>query len=469
MSKIVKIRRGVNIKLEGVAEKTTAQTSAPSSFALKPTDFQGVVPKMLVKEGVEVKVGTPIFFNKADERIKFVSPVDGEIAEIVRGAKRKILEIRIIADRDQKAPASKVFSKNILQESAEEGMQETIVAGNSIDISNGNKVKEAFLANGFWPFIKRRPYDIMAKPDESPKAIFVSGFDSAPLGADLSYILEESKDHFQKGLDALAMLTTGKVHLGVKAGDSGVISSALNVEKNTFSGPHPAGNVGIQIHHIDPVNKGEVVWTVDAQAVAMMGRFLSTGVADFSKTLVLAGSGVKTPQYLKSWIGASMSSVLEGRMQEGDLRIINGNVLSGDKVEMEGYLGFFSNAVTVIPEGREPHFLGWLAPNFDKFSLSHAYFSWLMPNKKFSLNTNLNGEDRAYVMSGQYEDVLPMDIYPVHLIKSIMTNDIEKMEALGIYEVAPEDFALCEFACTSKTPVQRLIRQGIDTAIEELG
>jgi Na+-transporting NADH:ubiquinone oxidoreductase subunit A len=446
MSKNVKIRKGANIKLEGVAEKTTIETIMPSSFALRPTDFRGLVPKMLLKEGAEVKLGTPIFFNKADERIKFVSPVNGEIAEIVRGEKRKILEIRIVADKDQK-----------------------IVAGNPIDMSNGDKIKEALLANGFWPFIKRRPYDIMAKPDESPKAIFVSGFDSAPLGADLSYILEGSKDHFQKGLDALAMLTTGKVHLGVKAGDSGVVANASNVEKNTFSGPHPAGNVGIQIHHIDPVNKGEVVWTVDAQAVAMMGRFLATSVADFSKTVTLAGSGVKTPQYLKSWIGASMSSLLDGRMQQGDFRIISGNVLSGDKVEMDGYLGFFSNVVTVIPEGREPQFLGWLAPNFHKFSLSHSYFSWLMPKKKYSLNTNLNGEDRAYVMSGQYEDVLPMDIYPVHLIKSIMTNDIEKMEALGIYEVAPEDFALCEFACTSKTPVQRLIMQGIDAAIEELG
>ena len=446
MSKNVKIRKGANIKLEGVAEKSTIETIMPSSFALKPTDFHGLVPKMLLKEGAEVEAGTPIFYNKADERIKFVSPVSGEIAEIVRGAKRKILEIRIIADKEQSASA------NV-----------------SVDVSSGDKVKEALLANGFWPFIKRRPYDIMAKPDESPKSIFVSGFDSAPLGADLNYILDGSKEHFQVGLDALGKLTSGKVNLGVRAGDSGAVSEATNVIKNTFSGPHPSGNVGIQIHHIDPISKVDVVWTVDAQAVAMMGRFISTGNADFSKTIALSGSGVKSPQYLKTWTGANMASIIDGRIHEGDYRIISGNVLSGNKVEKDGYLGFFSNVVSVIPEGRDPQFMGWLAPNFHKFSLSHAYFSWLMPNKKYNLNTNLNGEDRAYVMSGQYEDVLPMDIYPVHLIKSIMTNDIEKMEALGIYEVAPEDFALCEFACTSKTPVQKLIRQGIDTAIEELG
>jgi Na+-transporting NADH:ubiquinone oxidoreductase subunit A len=246
-------------------------------------------------------------------------------------------------------------------------------------------------------------------------------------------------------------------------------TEAKGVEQNTFTGPHPAGNVGIQIHHIDPINKGERAWAVNAQAVAMIGRFLLSGKVDMSKTIALAGSEVEKPKYYTTMVGASMSSILDGKIKAGDNRIISGNVLSGSQVTADGYLGFYSDVVTIIPEGREPQFMGWIAPNFHKFSLSKSYFSWLTPNKKYTLNTNNNGEDRAYVMSGQYESVLPMDIYPVHLIKSIMTKDLEKMESLGIYEIAPEDMALCEFACTSKVEVQKILREGLDLAIEELG
>lgn len=448
MSKTVKIRKGANIKLVGSAEKTTSDTTLPSSFALKPTDFHGMVPKLLLKEGAEVKAGTPIFYSKSNERIKFVSPVSGEIAEVVRGAKRKILEVKIVADSEQKSETAA-----------------------PVDFSSFDRAKMAYalLDAGLWPFIKRRPYDIIADPTEAPKSIFVSGFDSAPLGADLNYILEGREADFQTGIDALSKLTEGEVHLNIQSGSGSFMANAKNAQVNTFTGPHPAGLPGIQIHHIDPVNKGEVVWVVDAQAVAIIGRFLKTGKFDFSKKIALAGSEVEKPQYLNTWIGASLDSILKGRVRDGDNRIIDGNVLSGNKLSEDGYLGFHSNVISVIPEGREPQFMGWLAPNFHKFSLSQSYFSWLMPNKKYRLNTNMNGEDRAFVMSGQYEDVLPMDLYPVHLLKAIMSNDIEKMEALGIYEVAPEDLALCEYACTSKTPVQKLIREGLDTAIQELG
>ncbi|GAB5538727.1 MAG: Na(+)-translocating NADH-quinone reductase subunit A [Salibacteraceae bacterium] len=448
MSKTVKIRRGANIKLVGAAEKTTSDATIPSSFAIKPSDFHGMVPKMLLKEGAEVKAGTPIFYDKKNERIKFVSPVSGEIAEIVRGAKRRILEVRIVADKEQK--------------------HET---GNPIDITSLDKAKmsEVIMDAGLWPFIKRRPYDIIADPTEAPKSIFISGFDSAPLGVDMDYILEGREADFQKGVDALSKLTEGKVHVNVQAGSGTFMANSKNAQVNTISGPHPAGLPGIQIHHIDPINKGDVVWVVGAQEAAIIGRYLNTGRPDFSKRIALAGSEVKKPRYFNTWIGANVQSVIEGQLNDGDIRIIDGNVLTGTQLTPEGYIGFYSNMVSVIPEGREPQFLGWIAPNLHKFSLSHSYFSWLMPSKKYELNTNMNGEDRAFVMSGQYEDVLPMDIYPVHLIKAIMTNDIEKMEALGIYEVAPEDLALCEYACTSKTEVQRLIRQGIDTAIEELG
>jgi Na+-transporting NADH:ubiquinone oxidoreductase subunit A len=448
MSKNIKIRKGANIKLEGAAERLKSDASQAKSFAIKPTDFHGLTPKLVVKEGDSVKAGSPLFYDKYNEHVKFTSPVSGKVAEIVRGAKRKILEVRITAD----------------------GLN-SYEQFNVSDLSSDVKVKELLMASGFWAFLKQRPYDILANPQETPKAIFISAFDSAPLGADYDFILHGQKEAFQAGIDALRKLTKGKVHLNVSGSTKpdATFTEAKGVEQNTFTGPHPAGNVGIQIHHIDPINKGERAWTVNAQAVAMIGRFLLSGKVDMSKTIALAGSEVEKPKYYTTMVGASMSSILDGKIKAGDNRIISGNVLSGSQVTADGYLGFYSDVVTIIPEGREPQFMGWIAPNFHKFSLSKSYFSWLTPNKKYTLNTNNNGEDRAYVMSGQYESVLPMDIYPVHLIKSIMTKDLEKMESLGIYEIAPEDMALCEFACTSKVEVQKILREGLDLAIEELG
>lgn len=444
MSKTVKIRRGANIKLKGIAELTKIEAAFPSSFAIKPVDFHGLTPKLMVKEGAEVKAGTPIFYDKNHEDLKFVSPVSGEVAEVVRGAKRKILEVRIVPDQEQKF--------------------ETFQTGDSGSMT-GDQVRTILLSSGMWPFIKQRPYDVVANPDDTPKGIFISGFDSAPLGVDYDYLLEGAESHFQKGVDMLAKMA--KVNLNLRQGSA--LSKTKNVAVNYFNGPHPAGNAGVQIHHLSPLAKGESAWVIRPQAVAMIGRFFETGKADFSKTIALAGSEVKKPQYIKTWGGAAIRSIVEGRMNDGDNRVISGNVLTGTQLNMDGYLGFYDDMVSVIPEGKEPQFMGWLAPNFHKFSLSHSYFSWLMPGKKYRLNTNANGEDRAYVVSGQYEDVLPMDIYPVHLVKSIMTNDIEKMEQLGIHEVAPEDFALCEFACTSKVQVQQIVREGLDMAMEELG
>ncbi|MEQ9187107.1 MAG: Na(+)-translocating NADH-quinone reductase subunit A [Cryomorphaceae bacterium] len=448
MPKNVKIRRGADIKLMGAAERIKGDAPFPSSFAIKPTDFHGLTPKMVLKEGAEVKAGQEIFHDKYNEQIKFTSPVSGEIAEIVRGAKRRILEVRIVPDQEQRFESFDVS-----------------------DTGSAEKVKQLLMLGGYWPMIKQRPYDIVANPEHKPKAIFVSTFDSSPLAPDYDFVLHGQNEPFQKGMEALTKMTEGKVHLTSRAGTGNetVFASVNGVEKNTISGPHPAGNIGVQIHHIDPINKGEVVWTVNAQHVVMIGKFLMTGKPDFSKSVALVGSEVEKPRYLTTITGASMKSLVEGQISSGDNRIISGNVLTGDDAGLDGYLGFYHNAVTVIPEGKEPQFLGWLAPNFHKFSLSRAYFSWIMPGKKFRLNTNQNGEDRAFVISGQYESVLPMDIYPVHLIKAIMTNDIEKMELLGIYEVAPEDFALCEYACTSKTPVQEILRDGLDLAQKELG
>jgi len=448
MPKNVRIRKGADIKLVGAAERVKGEAPFPSSFAIKPTDFHGLTPKMVVKEGAEVKAGSVIFFDKDNEHVKFTSPVSGEIAEIVRGEKRKILEVRIVPDQDQKFEQFDVS-----------------------DLSSAEKVKAALMSSGMWPMLKQRPYDVMANPHLKPKAIFISAFDSAPLGPDYDFILHGQQEAFQKGLDALAKLTDGKVHLTTRGGFAAdaTFTQAKGVEHNTITGPHPAGNVGIQIHHIDPVNKGDIVWTISAQNVALMGKFLLTGKVDLKKTIALAGSEVEKPRYISTWVGASMKSIVEGQITAGDNRIISGNVLTGDKTYMEGYLGFYDDVVTVIPEGNEPQFMGWLAPNFHKFSLSKSYFSWLNPGKKYKLNTNMNGEDRAFVVSGQYEAVLPMDIYPVQLIKSIMTNDLDKMENLGIYEVIPEDLALCEYACTSKINVQSILRDGLDLAKKELG
>jgi Na+-transporting NADH:ubiquinone oxidoreductase subunit A len=448
MPKNVRIRKGADIKLVGAAERVKGEAPFPSSFAIKPTDFHGLTPKMVVKEGAEVKAGSVIFFDKDNEHVKFTSPVSGEIAEIVRGEKRKILEVRIVPDQDQKFEQFDVS-----------------------DLSSAEKVKAALMSSGMWPMLKQRPYDVMANPHLKPKAIFISAFDSAPLGPDYDFILHGQQEAFQKGLDALAKLTDGKVHLTTRGGSAAdaTFTQAKGVEHNTITGPHPAGNVGIQIHHIDPINKGDIVWTISAQNVALMGKFLLTGKVDLKKTIALAGSEVEKPRYISTWVGASMKSIVEGQITAGDNRIISGNVLTGDKTYMEGYLGFYDDVVTVIPEGNEPQFMGWLAPNFHKFSLSKSYFSWLNPGKKYKLNTNMNGEDRAFVVSGQYEAVLPMDIYPVQLIKSIMTNDLDKMENLGIYEVIPEDLALCEYACTSKINVQSILRDGLDLAKKELG
>lgn len=448
MSKNIKIRKGADIKLAGAAERVKTESAAAASYAIKPTDFYGLTPKLVVKEGDSVKAGSPIFQDKYNEYLKFTSPVSGKVTEIVRGAKRKILEIRITPDGTN--------------------------AAEQFDVSNLNsevKLKEVLMASGLWAFIKQRPYDVIANPQESPKSIFISAFDSAPLGPDYDFVLHGQLSAFQTGIDALAKLTKGKVHLNMRSGASAdaTFKDSKNVEKNMFAGPHPAGNVGVQIHHIDPINKGQRVWTVNVQAVAMIGRFLQTGIVDMTKTVALAGSEVEKPKYYTTKVGAQISSITASNVRQGDNRIISGNVLTGNQVSESGYLGFYDDLITVIPEGREPQFMGWLAPNFNKFSLSRAYFSWLLPNKSYRLNTNMNGEDRAFVMSGQYENVLPMDIYPVHLIKAIMTKDIEKMEALGIYEVAPEDLALCEYACTSKIGVQNWIREGIDVALQELG
>ena len=447
MSKTIKIKKGLDIKLKGMAELSIGGEITSTLYGIEPANFLGLIPKLSVKPDEYVKIGTPLFYDKNQPEVKITSPVSGKVVAINRGDRRKILDIEIESDNKF------------------ESEQFTIGELSSI---NRDSIKEVLLSSGLWPYLIQRPFGIIAKPSDAPRDIFVSGFDSAPLAPSYDFSLANDLKSFQKGIDVLAKLTDGKVYLGVRSGSK--LAEVKNAEVNVFDGPHPAGNVGIQIHHLKPINKGDKVWTIDPQAVVFIGRLFSDGKLNFSKIVSLTGSEVKNPMYYKTVVGVKASSIVSGKTEaSGKERIIAGNVLTGIKMNADDYLNFYANQITVIPEGDNYEFLGWAMPRFNKFSFSRAYFSWLTPGKTYRADANLNGEERAYVMTGQYEKVLPMDILPVHLIKSIMADDIDKMELLGIYEVIEEDLALCEYVCTSKIEVQHILRKGIDLIVKELG
>lgn len=445
MSRSVKIRKGLNIRIKGAADKVIVDAPVSTTYSIKPPDFHGLVPKMVKKIGEPVKAGEPIFFDKYNEPIKYVSPVSGTLKDIVRGAKRRILEVVIESDGKFEALQTKV--------------------GDVASMSRED-VKSMLLSNGLWPFIKMRPIDVVAKQTDTPKSIFISGFDSSPLAPDYDFVVHGQDAAFQAGIEVLAKLTDGKINLQTRTSGTDVaFTNAKNVVLNKVSGPHPAGNVGTQIHQIDPLNKGEVVWTINPQDVIIIGRFALTGKFDAKKLVAVTGPGVKSPKYFRTILGANISSITEGNIDAENTRIVSGNVLTGDKVEYQGYLGFYHNQVTVLTEGNKYKFFlteGWLSPGFKRLSNSMAYPSKVMGPKKYEVDTNLNGEERAFVVTEQYEKVFPFDIYPVQLLKSIIVNDIDMMEKLGIYEVAPEDFALCEFVCTSKIESQEIVRKGLD-------
>ncbi len=449
MSQHIKIKRGLDIRLKGEPEKKIIPFAMAEIYAIQPPDFTGVVPKLLVKEGDEVKSGTPLFFDKENIEVMFVAPVSGEIAAIERGAKRKILAIKILADKEIRY----------------EGFDKTDPA----KLTPADLIKH-MLATGVWPFIRQRPFGTIADPAKQPKAIFISCFDSAPLAPDYNFMMPGNEENFQTGLDVLKQLTTGKVHLNLRADGTNVetFTNARGITINEFSGPHPSGNVGVQIHHINPLNKGEVIWYVQPQDVTIIGRLFSEGRYNAEKMIALTGSRLTHPQYCKTIIGSPVKHMLqEAGMQPGDNRIISGNILSGRSIADDGFLDFYDSQLTVIPEGDQPEFMGWLMPGLSKFSTSRTFFSWLTPSKKYNLDTNMHGEERPFVITGEYEKVLPMDIYPVQLLKSILVEDIDLMEKLGIYEVVEEDFALCEFVCTSKVRSQSIIRKGLSIIRKE--
>ena len=450
MSKDIRIKKGLDIKLVGEAEKTTENAIISNTYSVRPEDFHSITPKLVAKEGTKVKAGETLFFNKDIEDMKFVSPVSGEVTEVSRGDRRRIMGIKVTADKEQ-----------------------TYVEHGKFDESaNADALKSHLLASGCWAFIKQRPYDVVANPNNTPKAIFISGYASAPLAADLDFTLAGKEAELQVAVTALSKLTDGGVHISVGKGSNSPLANLDNASTYSVSGPHPVGNVGTLINKLNPVNKGEVVWTVNAQDLVIIGELLLTGKFNAERTVALAGSSVKKPRYFKTKIGAEVATMIydNGVDKDGNDRIISGNVLSGKQVSPDGNLDYYSNVITVIPEGDDYEFFGWNKPVFNKVSPSRALtFSWLTPNKKYDLNTNTNGEHRAFVVTGNYEQVFPLDIYPMQILKACMYKDLDEMEALGMYEVAPEDFALTEFVCVSKQPHQKIIREGLDLMLKEIG
>lgn len=449
MSQDIRIKKGLTIKLVGDAKQTTTSVAQSKVYAVQPADFHGITPKILAKEGTKVKAGEALFYSKSDERILFPSPVSGTVTEIDRGARRRVLAIKIEADAKQ---SHKNFGKQKVADLDEAG------------------IKNHLLAAGCWPFLKQRPYDIVANPNAAPKAIFISAYASAPLAADYSYTLQGKEEELQTAITAISKLTKGKVHVSAGANQQTPFDSINGIELHKVSGPHPSGNVGTQIAKIDPINKGEVVWVITPQDLVVIGELFLTGKLNLTKTIAVTGSKITEPQYVTAIAGATVADVVASNIDEDNARIISGNVLSGTQVDADGFLGYYDNQITAIPEGDDYDFFGWNRPIFDKISTSRALtFSWLLPKKKFDLNTNTNGEHRAFVVTGSYEEVFPLDIYPLQLLKAFMVKDLDEMEALGGYEVAPEDFALTEFICVSKQPHQQIIREGLDLMKEELG
>lgn len=450
MARDIRIKKGLNINLVGAAEPTTTKAVASNVYVIRLDDFHGLTPKMLLKEGQEVKAGEPLFYNKNYEDMLFVSPVSGELVEIERGARRKILRLKILADKEQSSVAHKT---PVLEKAAEDD------------------IREFLLKSGCWPFIKQRPYDLIADPETRPKAIFISAYVTAPLAADINYTLKGKEKELQAALDALAKMTPGSIHVGVGKGEESPFLKLSGIELHTVSGPHPAGLVGTLINRIDPINKGERVWTVSPQDLVIIGEALLTGRFNPERVVALAGSCVKNPKYYSTKIGAEISTFLYASgVTNENMRVINGDVLTGAASSPEGHLGYYNTTVSVIPEGDDYELFGWTMPVFNKISTSRALtFSWLQPNKKYDLDTNTNGEHRAFVVTGQYEEVFPLDIYPMQLLKACMYKDIDEMEQLGLYEVIPEDFSLTEFICISKQPHQQIIREGLDLLHKEIG
>ena len=450
MSNNIYLKKGLDLPIAGEAVQQTKKVIVPDIVAVKPTDFRGLVPKLLVREGDKVLAGTPVLADKMSQNILFASPVSGTVAEVVRGEKRKLLEVRIKADAQQ--------------EYVDFGVKQ-------VSDMTAEQIKESILAAGLWPAIIQRPYGIIANPEVKPKAIFVSAFNTAPLAANMEFVLKDEFSNIQTAINALNKLTDGGVHLSLNAANySGTPFHRLdNVIQHTFEGKHPAGNVGVQIHHISPVKKGETVWTVSLLMLAAIGRLFNTGKYDLRRKIAVTGPMAINPAYVEALPGTAIKTLVDFYDPSLDLRYVSGDVLTGTNVGKGGFTGFYDNQVTILEEGDKYELLGWAKPFRPKlFSTSRTYFSWLTPNKKYDMDTNLHGGPRAFVVNDVYGKVLPMELYPVYLLKACLAQDIDKMEKYGIYEVLEEDLALCEYVCPSKIYIQQIITDGIALMLKEM-
>ena len=445
MANVIKLRKGLDINLQGKAEAKRIQLKSNGQYALVPDDFEGVTPKVVVKAGDKFKAGDALFINKQYPEVKFASPVSGTGREVVRGERRKVLCIKVDADAQQ--------------EQVDYGKKD-------VNTMDGKAVVDALLEAGIFGYINQLPYAVSTNPSQMPKAIFVSALRDKPLAADFDFEVKGQEGDFQTGLTALSKIA--KTYLGCGVHSS--FEHCQNVEVTVFDGPCPAGNVGVQVNHLDPVNKGEVVWTIgDPTVVLFIGRLFNTGKVDLRRTVALCGSEVKAPAYVDMLVGEELSTLLSNSYDaDRHVRIINGNVLTGRPTTKEGFLGAHTSEITVIPEGDDAdEFAGWIMPRFKQFSVSRSYFSWLCGKKQYALDARIKGGERHMIMSGEYDRVLPMDIYGEYLIKAIITGDIDRQEALGIYEVSPEDFALAEFVDSSKLELQRIVREGLNILRKE--
>ena len=445
MANVIKLRKGLDITLQGKAEEKKIQLKSNGKFALVPDDFEGVTPKVVVKEGDKVKAGDALFINKQYPEVKFASPVSGTVREVVRGERRKVLCVRVDADEKQEFVD---FGKK------------------DVDKLTGEQVINALLEAGLFGYINQLPYAVSTNPSVQPKAIFVSALRDKPLACDFEYEVKGQEADFQTGLTALSKIA--KTYLGVGVGSK--LEGVKDAEVNVFSGKCPAGNVGVQVNNIDPVNKGEVVWTIgDPTVVLFIGRLFNTGKVDLRRTVALCGSEIKNPAHVDMLVGEELSTLLSNSYDASkSVRIINGNVLTGRPTTKDGFLGAHTSEITVIPEGNDAdEMLGWILPRFKQFSVNRSYFSWLCGKKQYALDARVKGGERHMIMSGEYDKVLPMDIYGEYLIKAIIAGDIDRQEALGIYEVSPEDFALAEFVDSSKLELQRIVREGLNILRKE--
>ncbi len=446
MTNVIKLRKGLDINLKGKAKEEKLAVAPKGEIGLVPDAFTGLTPKVVVKEGDMVRAGDALFVNKQCPDVKFASPVSGQVVAVERGERRKVLCVKVKCDAEQQYVD---FGKKDVQK------------------MDGSGVKQALLDAGLFGYINQLPYAISTTPNAEPKGIFVSALRDMPLAADFEYELKGNEADFQTGLTALSKVA--KTYLGIGARQTAeALTNAKDVQVNVFDGRCPAGNVGVQVNHIDPVNKGEVVWTVDPSVVIFFGRLFNTGRVDLRRTVAVVGSEVAHPAYAEVLVGEPISTLLNGNVTGKNVRIINGNVLTGRPCTADDYVGAHSSEITVIPEGDDAdEMLGWILPRTKQFSVNRSYFSWLFGKREYALDARVKGGERHMIMSGEYDRVLPMDIYAEFLIKAIIAGDIDKMEQLGIYEVSPEDFALAEFVDSSKLELQRIVRGGLDMLRKE--